>query len=38
MLLKCGVAGVFAGIVCSRRIERACRENVLFIAITGDSE
>lgn len=38
MLLKAVLLAYSQGIVSSRRIERACRENVLFIAITGDSK
>jgi len=37
MLLKAVLLAYSQGIVSSRRIERVCRENVLFIAITGDS-
>ena len=38
MLLKAVLLAYSQGIVSSRRIERACRENVLFIAITGDAK
>lgn len=38
MLLKAVLLAYSQGIVSSRRIERACRDNVLFIAITGDSK
>lgn len=38
MLLKAVLLAYSQGIVSSRRIERACRENVLYIAITGDAK
>ncbi len=38
MLLKAVLLAYSQGIVSSRGIERACRENVLFIAITGDAK
>lgn len=38
MLLKAVLLAYSQGIVSSRRIERACRDNVLFIAITGDAK
>ena len=38
VLLKAVLLAYSQGIVSSRRIERACRENVLFIAITGDAK
>lgn len=37
MLLKVVLLAYSRGIVSSRAIERACRENVLFIAISGDN-
>lgn len=36
MMLKVVLLAYSRGIVSSRAIERACRENVLFIAISGD--
>ncbi len=38
MLLKAVLLGYSQGMVSSRSIERACRDNVLFIAITGDAK
>lgn len=38
MLLKAVLLGYSQGIVSSRAIERACRDNVLFIALTGDAK
>src|SRR5690349_21373136 len=38
MLLKAVLLAYSQGIVSSRAIERACRDNVLFIALTGDSK
>ena len=38
MLLRAVLLGYSQGLVSSRTIERACRENVLFIAITGDAK
>lgn len=38
MLLKAVLLGYSQGLVSSRSIERACRDNVLFIAITGDAK
>lgn len=38
MLLKAVLLAYSQGIVSSRSIERACRDNVLFIAITGDAK
>lgn len=38
MLLKAVLLGYSQAIVSSRSIERACRDNVLFIAITGDAK
>jgi transposase len=38
MLLKAVLLAYSQGIVSSRAIERACRDNVLFIAITGDAK
>lgn len=38
MLLKAVLLGYSQGLVSSRAIERSCRENVLFIAITGDAK
>jgi transposase len=38
MLLRAVLLGYSQGLVSSRAIERACRENVLFIAITGDAK
>ena len=38
MLLKVVLLAYSQGLVSSRRIERACRDNVLFIAIRGDAK
>jgi len=38
MLLRAVLLGYSQGLVSSRSIERACRENVLFIALTGDAK
>jgi transposase len=38
MLLRAVLLAYSQGLVSSRDIERACRENVLFIAITGDAK
>jgi transposase len=38
MLLKAVLLAYSQGMVSSRSIERACRDNVLFIAITGDAK
>lgn len=38
MLLKAVLLAYSQGLVSSRSIERACRDNVLFIAITGDAK
>ena len=38
MLLKAVLLSYSQGIISSRSIERACRDNVLFIAITGDAK
>lgn len=38
MLLRAVLLGYSQGLVSSRAIERACRENVVFIAITGDAK
>lgn len=38
MLLKAVLLAYSQGIISSRSIERACRDNVLFIAITGDAK
>jgi len=38
MLLKAVLLAYSQGIISSRSIERACRENVLFMAITGDAK
>lgn len=38
MLLKAVLLAYSQGIVSSRAIERTCRDNVLFIAITGDAK
>src|SRR3990167_2239779 len=38
VLLKIILLAYSRGIVSSRRIEAACRENVLFIAVSGDSQ
>jgi transposase len=38
MLLRAVLLGYSQGLVSSRAIERACRENVLFVAITGDAK
>lgn len=37
-LIKIILLGYSRGIISSRRIEAACRENVLFIAVSGDSQ
>ena len=38
MLLKAVLLAYSQGIISSRSIERACRDNVLFIVITGDAK
>jgi len=38
VLLKIILLAYSRGIVSSRRIEAACRENVLFMAVSGDSQ
>jgi len=38
MLLQAVLLGYSQGMVSSRAIERACRDNVLFVAITGDAK
>ncbi len=38
MLLRAVLLGYSQGMVSSRAIERACRENVVFIAMTGDAK
>jgi hypothetical protein len=38
VLIKIVLLAYSRGIVSSRRIEAACRENVLFIAVSGDSQ
>lgn len=38
VLLKIILLAYSRGIVSSRKIEAACRENVLFIAVSGDSQ
>lgn len=38
VLLKIVLLGYSRGIISSRAIERACRENVLFMAISGDTQ
>ena len=38
MLLRAVLLGYSQGLVSSRSIEKACRDNVLFIAITGDAK
>ena len=38
MLLKVILFAYSQGIVSSRNIERACREHVIFIALSGDSK
>jgi transposase len=38
VLLKIIVLAYSRGIISSRKIEAACRENVLFIAVSGDSQ
>jgi transposase len=38
MLLKAVLLAYSQGLISSRSIERACRENVLFIAVTGDAK
>jgi transposase len=37
VMLKIVLLAYSRGVVCSRAIERLCRENVLFMAISGDS-
>src|SRR3972149_3154385 len=37
MLLKLVLFAYSRGIVSSRRIERACREHITFVALSGDS-
>lgn len=37
VLLKVVLLGYSRGLVSSRAIERACRENVVFMALSGDS-
>lgn len=38
MLLKAVLLAYSQGIISSRSIERACRDNVVFVAITGDAK
>jgi len=38
MLLRAVLLGYSQGLVSSRSIERACRDNLLFVAITGDAK
>lgn len=38
VLLKIILLAYSRGLVSSRKIEAACRENVLFIAVSGDSQ
>ncbi|MEO5626871.1 MAG: transposase [Dokdonella sp.] len=38
MLLKAVLLAYSQGMISSRAIERACRDNVLFIALTGDAK
>ena len=38
MLLKIVLFAYSQGIISSRNIERACREHIIFIALTGDSQ
>jgi transposase len=38
MLLRAVLLGYSQGLVSSRAIERACRDNVVFIALTGDAK
>jgi transposase len=38
MLLRAVLLGYSQGLVSSRSIERACRDNVLFVALTGDAK
>jgi transposase len=38
MLLRAVLLGYSQGLVSSRAIERACRDNVLFVALTGDAK
>lgn len=38
MLLRAVLLGYSQGLVSSRSIERACRDNILFVAITGDAK
>jgi transposase len=38
MLLRAVLLAYSQGMVSSRAIERACRENVVFIAMTGDAK
>lgn len=37
VMLKIVLLAYSRGVISSRRIERLCRENVLFMAISGDS-
>ncbi len=37
VLIKIVLLAYSRGIICSRKIEAACRENVLFMAVSGDS-
>ena len=37
MLLRAVLLGYSQGVVSSRSLERACRDNILFVAITGDA-
>lgn len=38
VLLKAVLLGYSQGLISSRAIERACRDNVLFVAVTGDAK
>ena len=38
VLIKIVLLAYSRGIISSRKIEAACRENVLFIAVSGDSQ
>ena len=38
VLIKIILLAYCRGIISSRKIEAACRENVLFIAVSGDSQ
>ena len=38
MLLKVVLFAYSRGITCSRRIEKACKENIVFMALSADSQ